>query len=41
MGQFMTAYVHIVQGCNVLAVAILTVKGIGSIILKIVKDDRF
>lgn len=27
MGQFMTAYVHIVQGCNILAVAILTVKG--------------
>lgn len=25
MGQFMTAYVHIVQGCNILAVAILTV----------------
>lgn len=27
MGQFMTAYVHIIQGHNILAVAILIVKG--------------
>lgn len=27
MGQFMTAYVNIVPGCNILAVDILTVKG--------------